>query len=106
MTVERIESSFAKLRAEQRTALVVYLTVGDPSVEASLACARAALEAGAGLLELGVPFSDPTADGPVIAAASHRAISRGGSLSAAVRVARELRAGSDAALVLFSYYNP
>jgi tryptophan synthase alpha chain len=106
MTVERIESLFAKLRAEKRTALVVYLTVGDPSVEASLACARAALEAGADLLELGVPFSDPTADGPVIAAASHRAISRGGSLSAAVRAARELRAGSDAGLVLFTYYNP
>lgn len=106
MSAERIESRFAALREAKRTALVAYLTVGDPSVEQSLACARAALDAGADLLELGVPFSDPTADGPVIAAASYRAIQRGGSLRAALRVAEELRRTSEAPLVLFSYYNP
>jgi tryptophan synthase alpha chain len=106
MTVERIERRFAELSAQGKTALVAYLTVGDPSVEDSLACARAALAAGADILELGVPFSDPTADGPVIAAASYRAIQNGGSLGAALELARALRAESDAPLVLMTYYNP
>ncbi|MFO7181431.1 MAG: tryptophan synthase subunit alpha [Pseudomonadota bacterium] len=106
MTVERIDRTFARAREQGRPALVAFLVIGDPSVEESLACARAALEAGADALELGVPFSDPTADGPVIAAAGQRAIARGGSLRAALSVARELRATSDAPLVLFSYYNP
>lgn len=106
MTVERIQRCFSGLRAAGRTGLVVYLTVGDPSVDDSTACARAALEAGADILELGVPFSDPTADGPVIAAASHRAIASGGSLRTAVRVAEELRRKSDAPLIVFTYMNP
>ena len=106
MTIERIDACFEELRRARRTGLVVYLTVGDPSVELSTRCALAALEAGADVLELGVPFSDPTADGPVIAAASYRAIQRGGSLRAALRVAKELRQRTAAPLVLFSYYNP
>ncbi len=106
MTTERIDRCFARLGEHNRTALVVYLTIGDPSVDASIACARAALEAGADILELGVPFSDPTADGPVIAAAAHRAIGQGGSLRAALRVAAAVRDKSDAPLVLFSYVNP
>jgi tryptophan synthase alpha chain len=106
VTAQRIEDKLAALREAKRTALVAYLTVGDPSVEQSLACARAALDAGADLLELGVPFSDPTADGSVIAAASYRAIQQGGSLRAALRVAEELRLTTEAPLVLFSYYNP
>lgn len=106
MTVARIERCLARCRSEGRPALVIYLTIGDPSVEDSLACARAALAAGADVLELGVPFSDPSADGPVIAAASHRAIAAGGSLARALDVASELRRESDAPLVLFSYVNP
>lgn len=106
MTVERIDRLFAELRARRRTALVVYLTVGEPSVEESAVCALTALSAGADLIELGVPFSDPTADGPVIAAASHRAIGRGGSLKAALGVARTIRKKSEAPIVLFTYYNP
>lgn len=106
MTVDRITSCFRKLEAERRTALVVYVTIGEPNVEESIACARAALEAGADMLELGVPFSDPTADGPVIAAASYRAIQHGGSLRAALRAVSELRQSTDAPLVLFTYYNP
>lgn len=106
MTTTRISRCFAECQAEGRAALVVYLTIGDPSVDDSLACARAAIDAGADLLELGVPFSDPSADGPVIAKASHRAIQRGGSLDAALEVARRLREHSDAPLILFSYYNP
>lgn len=106
MSVERIDACFESCRRRGRTALVVYLTIGDPSVDDSTACALAALEAGADLLELGVPFSDPTADGPVIAAASYRAIQRGGSLRSALGVAAAVRARSDAPLVLFSYVNP
>ncbi|HEY8946612.1 MAG TPA: tryptophan synthase subunit alpha, partial [Polyangiaceae bacterium] len=83
MTVARIDQRLSGLRAEGRTALVIYLTIGDPSVEDSVACAVAAARAGADVLEIGVPFSDPTADGPVIAAAAYRAIHNGGSLRAA-----------------------
>jgi tryptophan synthase alpha chain len=106
VSVDRIDRTFQALAASKKTALVVYLTVGEPSVADTLACARAALEAGADALELGVPFSDPTADGPVIAAASYRAIRHGGSLRAALTCAREIRSQSDAPLVLFTYYNP
>ncbi|HEX4337964.1 MAG TPA: tryptophan synthase subunit alpha [Polyangiaceae bacterium] len=106
MTVERIEQTFARLASEKRTALVAYLCVGDPSVEDSKACALAAVEAGADILEIGVPFSDPTADGPVIAAAAFRAIQNGGSLTAALDVVRTVRAKSNAPMVLFTYYNP
>lgn len=106
MTVERINQTFARLSSEKRTALVAYLCVGDPSVDDSKACALAAVEAGADILEIGVPFSDPTADGPVIAAAAFRAIKNGGSLTAALDVVRTVRAKSDVPVVLFTYYNP
>lgn len=106
MTVERIEQCFSRVADEGRPALVGYLCIGDPSVEDSLSCARAMLAAGVDMLELGVPFSDPTADGAVIAAAAYRAIHQGGSLKAALDVAGRLREESDAPLVLFTYYNP
>lgn len=106
MTVQRIDTCFSELAARGKTALVAYLTVGYPSVEESFECALAALEAGADLLELGVPFSDPTADGPVIAEAMYEAIHAGGSLKAALDVARRLRERSDKPMVLFTYYNP
>jgi tryptophan synthase alpha chain len=106
MTAQRIESCLAELKQSKRTALVAYLTVGEPSVEETTQLALVALEAGADVLELGVPFSDPTADGPVIAAASHRAIGRGGSLRAALDVAKAIRRESAAPLVLFTYYSP
>ena len=106
MTVERIERTFNRLANERRTALVAYLCVGDPSVDDSKACALAAVEAGADVLEIGVPFSDPTADGPVIAAAAFRAIHNGGSLTAALDVVRAVRARSETPIVLFTYYNP
>ncbi len=102
----RIDRLFAAARASHRPVLVAYLCVGDPSVEASITIARALLDAGADLLGLGAPFSDPTADGPVIARASARAIERGGSMRAAIRVGAELRKTSEAPLVLFGYANP
>jgi tryptophan synthase alpha chain len=106
VTIEVIDACFARRASESRPVLVAYLPVGFPSVEASLACARAAFEAGADLLELGVPFSDPSADGPVIAKASYEAINAGGSLKVALEVAKELRKQFSQPIVLFSYYNP
>jgi tryptophan synthase alpha chain len=102
----RIDQLFAKARETKRPVLVAYLCVGDPSVEASITIARALLAAGADVLELGAPFSDPTADGPVIARASARAIAHGGSMRAAIRVGAELRKTTEAPLVLFGYANP
>ncbi len=87
--------------------LVVYLTAGDPSLEATRGIAIAAIDAGADVIELGVPFSDPLADGPVIQRASERAVARGTSLQDVLRVAGEIRtARPDAGLVIFSYLNP
>ena len=104
--IGRLKSYFAELEAQKKQALVAYLCMGDPSLEDSLECCRAALKAGADILELGVPFSDPTADGPVIAAASYRAIQGGSSLRRVLEVAKILRAETEKPLVLFTYYNP
>jgi tryptophan synthase alpha chain len=104
--MSRIERFFAAQRERRRRALVVYMCVGDPSLEVTLRCARAALDGGADILELGVPFSDPTADGPAIARASERAIRSGSSLVRTLELASEVRKGSQAPLVLFGYYNP
>lgn len=100
--MSRISAAFE----QKRPLLVAYLCVGDPSVAASFEIGRALLEAGADMLELGAPFSDPTADGPVIARASQRAIERGSSMRAAIEVGARLRRTSDAPLVLFGYANP
>jgi tryptophan synthase alpha chain len=102
----RIDETFARARAEGRGVMVAYLCIGDPSVEASFAIAEALIEAGADILELGAPFSDPTADGPVIARASTRAIAAGGSMRKAIEVGARLRAIHDTPLVLFGYANP
>lgn len=102
----RIEETFARLAHAKRKALVAYLCVGDPSVEESIDLAVACLDAGADMVELGVPFSDPTADGPAIARASQRAITRGGGLSATLRATKAVRARTSAPIVLFGYYNP
>lgn len=102
----RFSRVFSARKAEGRGVFVAYLCVGDPDVETSLVVARALLAAGADVLELGAPFSDPTADGPVIARASARAIAAGGSMRAAIEVGARLRAESDAPLVLFGYCNP
>jgi tryptophan synthase alpha chain len=101
--MNRIEAIFRK----GRKVLVAYLCVGDPSVDESLELARACIRAGADILELGVPFSDPTADGPAIARASQRAIAAGGGFEATLRVARAIRAAEPGVgLVVFGYFNP
>ncbi|MBX3185494.1 MAG: tryptophan synthase subunit alpha [Labilithrix sp.] len=89
-----------------RKALVTYLCCGDPDEAESVDLAVACAEAGADVLELGMPFSDPTADGPAIARASQRALGRGGGLDATLRIAREVRKRCAAPIVLFGYYNP
>jgi tryptophan synthase alpha chain len=87
--------------------LVVYLTAGDPSLEATKAIALAAIDAGADVIELGVPFSDPLADGPVIQRASERAVARGTRLKDVLALAAEILAARPAAgLVIFTYLNP
>jgi tryptophan synthase alpha chain len=100
--VKRLERAFAR-----RKVLVTYLCVGDPSVDESIELALACVKAGADVLELGMPFSDPTADGPAIARASQRAIAAGGGIEATLRAARAVRAAEpDVGIVLFGYYNP
>jgi tryptophan synthase alpha chain len=108
----RIDDVLAqRAKGEARTgagtkALVTYLCCGDPDEAGSVDLAVACAEAGADILELGMPFSDPTADGPAIARASQRALKNGGGLDATLRVARAVRARCDAPIVLFGYYNP
>jgi len=104
--VSRIASAFARLRAERRTGLVTYTTVGDPDLPRSADILRALDRAGADVLEVGVPFSDPLADGPVIQRATERALAAGGSLRSALATIAELRAQISAPIVVFTYANP
>ena len=91
----------------RRKALVIYLTAGDPDHETSGRLMNAALDAGADIVEVGVPWSDPSADGVAIARASQRSLARGGGLEETLRVARAVRAKSAVVpIVLFGYYNP
>src|SRR5260370_11593517 len=95
------------LSFNHKPGLVVYLTAGDPSIEATRAIALEAIDAGADVIELGVPFSDPLADGPVIQRASERAVARGIRLKDVLNLAGEIRtARPDAGLVIFTYFNP
>jgi tryptophan synthase alpha chain len=94
-------------KPENKPGLVVYLTAGDPSLDATRAIALAAIDAGADVVELGVPFSDPLADGPVIQRAMERAVKRGVSLKDVIKLAGEIRAARPTAgLVIFTYLNP
>ncbi len=95
------------IRFDHKPGLVIYLTAGDPSLDATREIALAAIDAGADVIELGVPFSDPLADGPVIQRASERAVARGVSLKHVLKLAGEISAARPAAgLVIFSYLNP
>ena len=102
----RIDDTMRALGARGRKALVAYLCMGDPTLAESVDLAVACAEAGADILELGTPFSDPTADGPVIAKASERALANGGGLTCSLDAARAIRARTDVPLLLFGYYNP
>lgn len=102
----RISAMFERLRGEGRPALIAYITAGDPSPERTPALAAALERGGVDLVELGVPFSDPIADGPVIQSASERALSAGTTLQIVLEVAEQIRRHSDIPLLLFSYLNP
>jgi len=94
------------LNFQFRPTLVAYITCGDPDLAASRDIALAAIDAGADVIELGVPFSDPVADGPVIQRASERALRHGTSLPQVLELAREVRKKSKAGLIIFTYLNP
>ncbi len=91
---------------KHKPGLVAYITCGDPTLEVSRDVALAAIAAGAEVVELGVPFSDPVADGPVIQRASERALRQGTNLDSVMQVAREIREQSNAGIIIFSYMNP
>jgi tryptophan synthase alpha chain len=102
----RIGRRFQKLAEAGELGLIAYITAGDPSLEATEKIVLAAAEAGADVIELGVPFSDPVADGPTIQRASERALRGGTSLAAVIDLVHKIRLKSDVPLMLFSYYNP
>src|SRR5712692_7052797 len=102
----RISKRFAELRASGELGIVAYIMAGDPSLDATLKYVLALAEAGADVIELGVPFSDPLADGPTIQRASERALKAGATLAGILELVRRIRQSSQVLLVLFSYYNP
>lgn len=104
--MSRIAQAFARRAAEGKKVVVTYLCIGDPDADASVDLALACAEAGADVIELGSPFSDPSADGIAIARASQRALARGGGLTETLAVAKRIRAKSEVPLVLFGYFNP
>jgi tryptophan synthase alpha chain len=106
----RIAQRFAELRASGELGIIAYLTAGDPTLDATLKFVQALTEAGADIIELGIPFSDPLADGPTIQRASERALKSGTTLVTVIDLIRRIRqSGSPASevpLILFGYYNP
>lgn len=102
----RIEKRFEQLRGERRKAFIPYITAGDPSLEITLELVLSLDKAGADLIELGVPFSDPIADGPVIQRATDRALRNGVTLRKVLELGENIRKKSEIPLVLFSYFNP
>src|ERR1700722_8861788 len=102
----RIEPLFARLKSEPRTALIAYVTAGDPSPEQTPQIVAALERGGVDLIELGVPFSDPIADGPVIQAGAERALKAGTTLRKVLEIARIIRQTSQIPLLLFTYLNP
>lgn len=104
--MSRLEGIFARLRANGRTGLVTYTTAGDPDLPRSAAVLEALDRAGADVLEVGVPFSDPLADGPVIQRAAERALAAGASLASTLQMIADVRPRIAAGIVLFTYVNP
>ena len=104
--MKRIEQKFKELKKKGEKALVAFITAGYPDLETTRALIPALARAGVDILEVGVPFSDPTADGPVIQAASQAALKSGATLANVIDLVRELRGRVEIPLVLFSYYNP
>jgi tryptophan synthase alpha chain len=106
MSGGRIRNTLDRLAGEGRSALVPFFSAGDPDMDTTRDGVLAAIDAGADMIELGVPFSDPIADGAVIQAASQRALAAGSSLPRVLDLVAQLRTRTDAPLILFGYYNP
>jgi tryptophan synthase alpha chain len=104
--VSGLATAFAAMRREQRVGLVTFVTAGDPDLVRSRAIVRAIARSGADVIEVGVPFSDPIADGPAIQRATERALAAGGQLSATLDLIADVRPDVTAPLVLFTYVNP
>src|SRR5437660_10030454 len=102
----RLTDTFARLRSERQPGLVTYTTAGDPDLARSAEILRALARSGADVLEVGVPFSDPLADGPVIQRASERALASGTTLRKTLEMIRSIRHDVPAPIVLFTYANP
>jgi tryptophan synthase alpha chain len=107
VSVTRIDKKFAELKREGRAGLVTFITAGDPDYASSLAILKALPAAGADIVELGMPFSDPMADGPAIQASSQRALIAGQTMEKTLKMVTAFRAADDATpIVLMGYYNP
>ena len=105
--MSRIGATFERLKAEGRTALIPYVTAGDPYADGTAELMLAMADAGADVIELGVPFSDPMADGPVIQRSSERALAKGIGLTQVLEAVRAFRVGNDRTpVVLMGYANP
>jgi len=104
--MSRIADKFNELKKKNRIALVNYVTAGDPSPEMTSDLVLKLIESGADIIELGVPFSDPMADGPAIQLASERALKKGTTLSMVLDMVKRIRKKSDVPIILFGYYNP
>ncbi len=102
----RIDSLFERMREQKRPALIGYITAGDPAPNRTASLVRALERGGVDLIELGVPFSDPVADGPTIQAASERALKAGANLRVVIDIAEQIRAHSEIPILLFTYLNP
>ncbi len=103
---DRIGATFARLRAAGRAGFVPFIMAGDPDLETTLELLRAATRAGADLIELGVPFSDPMADGPALQRSAERALAQGTTLTGVLEIVARFRVDADVPVVLFGYANP
>jgi tryptophan synthase alpha chain len=106
MRTNRIEDTFKDLRNRNEKALVGFLSAGDPDLKTSLKIIESMCDAGLDVMELGIPFSDPTADGPVIQRSSARALKKGVNIGTVLEMAEKIRNFSDIPIILFTYYNP
>src|SRR5688572_8393592 len=104
--MNQLEATFRKLKHDRARGFIPFVTAGDPNLEASLEIINELARVGSTVIELGVPFSDPMADGPTIQRSSQRGLEGGTTLVDVLRLAKRFRAVSDIPVVLFSYFNP
>ncbi len=104
--MNRIKETFEKLKEKNEKALVAFVTAGDPNISQSLNIIKNMCKAGIDILELGIPFSDPTADGPIIQRASTRALKQNVNIKAVLNLTKDIREFTNIPIILFGYYNP